>query len=270
VSNAAPLRTIVVPLDGSRFAERALAPAAEVAARANARVVVLTARQGGVVVEPRRYLMEAARKAGIHDPEPVVIEDRLAASAIVTVVEEAGSALACLATHARQSFGQALFGSVAEEVIRRVDAPVLLVGPAVREGECHFDELVVCLDGSELASAIVPVAAAWLRALEASVSLLGVVEASALGDRLSIEAAAERAASELATVAPSVPRHLLDSRDAGATIVEFANSRPRALLALATHGRTGLARLAAGSVMTAVVRGAPCPVLTVRPTTLRS
>ena len=75
-------KTLVVPLDGSTFAERALRPAAGVARRAGAHVVVMTARYGGVVVEPKRYLVEAARTAGIGDAEPVVIEDRLAASAI--------------------------------------------------------------------------------------------------------------------------------------------------------------------------------------------
>jgi len=270
---AAP-RTLVVPLDGSRFSERALSPVAEIARRAGARVVVLTARQGGVVVEPHRYLDDAARNAGIPVSESVVIEDRLAASAIVAVAEEAGDALVCLATHARQAVGHAVFGSVAEEVIRRVDAPVLLVGPAVGEGLCHFDELVLCLDGSELASAIVPVADAVASALELSVSLLFVVEPDAgtepRAERRAIEAELDRAAAELATVTQSVPRHVLDSRDVGSAIVEFASARPRALLALATHGRTGLARLAAGSVTMAVVRGAPCPVLTVRPAALGS
>ena len=54
-------KTIVVPLDGSTFAERALRPAAELARRSGAHVVVMTARLGGVVVEPKRYLDETAR-----------------------------------------------------------------------------------------------------------------------------------------------------------------------------------------------------------------
>ena len=54
-------KTIVVPLDGSAFAERALRPAAEIARRVGAHVAVMTARYGGVVVEPKRYLEETAR-----------------------------------------------------------------------------------------------------------------------------------------------------------------------------------------------------------------
>src|SRR4051812_47316639 len=37
------------------------------------------------------------------------------------------------------------------------------------------------------------------------------------------------------------------------------------LVALATHGRTGLLRVGLGSVATAVVRGSTCPALVVRP-----
>jgi nucleotide-binding universal stress UspA family protein len=47
-------------------------------------------------------------------------------------------------------------------------------------------------------------------------------------------------------------------------ILRYATSAPFDLIVMGTHGRTGLARLALGSVAEAVVRAAPCPVLTVR------
>ena len=43
--------------------------------------MVMTARSGRAVVEPKRYLEQAARAAGIEDPEPVAVEGRLAARA---------------------------------------------------------------------------------------------------------------------------------------------------------------------------------------------
>jgi nucleotide-binding universal stress UspA family protein len=45
-------KTIIVPLDGSEFAERALAPAAALAKRTGAEIIVMTSQIGGVVVEP--------------------------------------------------------------------------------------------------------------------------------------------------------------------------------------------------------------------------
>ena len=46
-------------------------------------------------------------------------------------------------------------------------------------------------------------------------------------------------------------------------ILQYAQSANIDLIVIGTHGRTGLARLVLGSVAEAVVRAAPCPVLTV-------
>ena len=50
------------------------------------------------------------------------------------------------------------------------------------------------------------------------------------------------------------------------TIVEVAEAVKADLIVMATHGRTGLSHLVMGSVAERVVRTAPCPVLTIRPT----
>ncbi len=49
-------------------------------------------------------------------------------------------------------------------------------------------------------------------------------------------------------------------------IVEVAEAEKVDLIVMATHGRTGLGHLVMGSVAERVVRTAPCPVLTIRPT----
>jgi nucleotide-binding universal stress UspA family protein len=53
------------------------------------------------------------------------------------------------------------------------------------------------------------------------------------------------------------------------SIIDVAEDHRIDLIVLATHGRTGLKRLLIGNVAEKVVRYAPCPVLTVRPTTGR-
>ncbi len=50
-----------------------------------------------------------------------------------------------------------------------------------------------------------------------------------------------------------------------AEIIRYARTHDIDLIVMATHGRTGLAHVLMGSVAEAVVRTAPCPVLTVRP-----
>ena len=47
-------------------------------------------------------------------------------------------------------------------------------------------------------------------------------------------------------------------------ILRYAASANIDLIVMGTHGRTGLARVVVGSVAEAVLRAAPCPVLTVR------
>ncbi len=250
--------TIIVPLDGSPFAERALGLAAAVADRTGADVVVLTARQGGVVVEPRAYLTEAAEAAGIPHPRPVVIDDRLAASAIVLVAHESRDPVVCMTTRAHRGAGHVLFGSVAEETLRRLAAPILLVGPRMQAGLPDLAHLVVCLDGSDFSASIVPVASAWGRALDIDVTLVNVADPEQPVDL-------EQVAAGLEAECGPVAQKFLAGRDAADAIVDFAAGRPGTLLALTSHGRTGLARLAVGSVTMAVVRNAPCPILTVRP-----
>jgi nucleotide-binding universal stress UspA family protein len=58
---------------------------------------------------------------------------------------------------------------------------------------------------------------------------------------------------------------VLHGDDAAHAIVERAIQMHTSIIAMATHGRTGWARIAAGSVATSVVHSSPCPVMLVRP-----
>lgn len=57
--------------------------------------------------------------------------------------------------------------------------------------------------------------------------------------------------------------------DAPTEIIRTAATKGADLIITGTHGRTGLRRILMGSVAEQVLRGAPCPVLTVRPQELR-
>jgi len=52
-------------------------------------------------------------------------------------------------------------------------------------------------------------------------------------------------------------------------IIKFAKEKDVDLIALATHGRTGLAHMLIGSIAEKVVRYSPVPVLTVKPQLIR-
>ena len=85
-------------------------------------------------------------------------------------------------------------------------------------------------------------------------------------DRRALEEAAVRRLQERLTEAErrrgSVA--IVEQSDQPANeILRYAESANIELIVMGTHGRTGLARVVVGSVAEAVVRAAPCPVLTV-------
>ena len=129
--------------------------------QSGAALVLVMARPGGVP-EPESYLQSVAQTAGIEHARTAVFEDRLAASAILLLAQREPDALVCMTTHGRSGPGVALFGSISEEVMRRVDVPIVLAGPSVNHvGNASFEELIVCLDGSRKAASILPLAAGF-------------------------------------------------------------------------------------------------------------
>lgn len=63
---------------------------------------------------------------------------------------------------------------------------------------------------------------------------------------------------------PVVLEHRLREGDTAAEILRTAHDVAADLIVMGTHGRTGLKRMLMGSVAEAVLRGATCPVLTVK------
>ncbi len=72
----------------------------------------------------------------------------------------------------------------------------------------------------------------------------------------------------LRSVRPSDPAVVLEHRlcrgDAATEIIALAQDVKSELIVMGTHGRTGVGRLLLGSVAEAVLRRAPCPVLTLK------
>lgn len=267
-------KTIIVPLDGSEFAERALAPAAALAERTGADVVLMTSQMGGVVVEPKRYLTETAAKAGIPGAKVAVITDHFAATGLRTVVADLADPIVCMSTHGHSGVIQALLGSTAEDAIRLLHVPMLLIGPNVELSlATRLDNVVVCTDGTQTSNAIVPEVSDWIRALHLRAWVVQVLDPEA---RFALEEAGEQEAIEFGAVhalaesllsrdGAGINWDVLHRDDAPDAIVDYVRDVRASLVAMATHGRTGLARVALGSVTAAVVHDAPCPVLVVRP-----
>lgn len=274
------MTTVVVPLDGSMFAERAIRPACGFATRFPAGRVLLLTCDPTDVPGTWEHLHDRARLfSGVVDVDIDVVEGAEPADAIVQTVASRAGAVVCMATHGRGGIRAAVLGSVAEQVVCRHEGPVVLVGPtchtALLPGEAG--RMVVCSDGSAFSDAVLPVASAWAGDLDLQPWLVEVISPDEVpappaqpARNREEEAARQRlerlgARVENPELSPQI--EVLHGPPATRTIADFATRLPASLVAMATHGRAGLARTALGSVATEVVRRAPCPVLTVRPST---
>jgi nucleotide-binding universal stress UspA family protein len=122
--------------------------------------------------------------------------------------------------------------------------------------------ILVPLDGSTVAASILPFVAATARLTGAAVTLLRVLPATAadLDERLAREdlaTAAARLADHGLTAAAQVARG-----QPAEQIARFGHDHD--VIAMATHGRSGVGRLVRGSVADAVLRATRVPVLLVR------
>lgn len=263
------LRKIIVPLDGSELSESALAPARSIAARAGASLLLATTRWGSDVTTPRRYIDE--RAAAIADAEARVILDRKAADAICLLARENPETLVCMATHGRGGLRATAMGSVAEAVVREVQRPLVLVGRESRLGESlpESPHVVVGVDGSDASKAVLPAAIELALALGADIQVAQVVLAPEVikvaVPRTSEAIALEDVVKQIHDAGVAATYEIIDDGDTSARLASYAAGVPASIVALATHGRTGLARVALGSVATRVVRRSACPVLVVRP-----
>jgi nucleotide-binding universal stress UspA family protein len=259
------IRKVVVPLDGSPLAAHALRPARSLAEATGASLLLLTTHWEDGVGGARAHLDQEAVRLGFERLETVIVHDRSPADAILVESHDPGT-LVCMATHGRGGVGQAVLGSVAEGVIRDAKHPVLLVGPSSDPGWklAQPGNLLVAVDGSQTAEAVVPVASEWVRMLDLTPCVVQVLP----GGKDIVERPREVESEYVREIAGrcsgehgSSHWQLLRALDPAAALVDHARRLPATLVAMATHGYTGLTRVAVGSVAMRVIRQSQCPVL---------
>jgi nucleotide-binding universal stress UspA family protein len=263
-------RNVIVPLEPSGEPDAAIAPAAVLARQFGARLQFLTVvALDDDGLKPRLRLTELAERHNVDASIRVLHADDVT-SALLDAADHADTLL-CMETRARRPVGELVLGSVSESVVRESRRPVLLVGPHCGPAPERFESIVVGVDGSRLAETILPTVAEWAERLDATPWLFQVLPISTpmdFGlDDVQETAYVHRLAERLVRRGVAADWDVARDRHVAAAIVRFATTCSSPLIALTTHGRSGVSRLALGSVAMAVTRLATVPVLVVRPDT---
>ena len=296
--------TILVPVDGSPIAERAIPYAIDLARRTGAYLHIVQVHTPEPALSPdgvgisyamwdqelkeqeSAYLHEIAERykangVRIH----VELLDGTVLDALRAYAFDLGIDLVVMTTHGRGGLSRAWLGSVADALVRQIRLPVLLLR-AVDDSPVPLQpirRILIPLDGSALSERVLHCSIELGRLVRARYTLLRVAVPTFIADHLyapnlekadplGFEIQQTAAEAYLAGVASRMRMQGLDvdtvvvtDQSPASGILDYAERELPDLIAMATHGRGGLARMAIGSVADKVLRAATLPVLLYRP-----
>jgi nucleotide-binding universal stress UspA family protein len=284
------IQEILIPLDGSTEAESVFPYLRDLAPKFGSRVHILGVGIGRKTRRVNRliedYINRTANKLhGDNIKAEPVIRYGVAADKILDFTAEKEIDLIIMTTHGRSGITRWWMGSVAEKVISEATAPVLLVrskrpGTTGATDKLNFPHKILApLDGSDIGESALPYAETIAANSRASVNLLqvisppGTVEANLLGGpdwRKFVRAMHDAGEDYLKGVAERLGgknikvTYEVATGDPADKIVEYAADKGASMIAMSTHGRTGVARWVLGSVADKVLHGARIPILLVR------
>ena len=276
-------KRILVPLDGSHLAEQVLPYVCWMARSLSLPVELLRVFStvsehladpihgrsldvvtAGIRDEATDYLNQVIRTMdGLSAPITCAAHEGLAAPWIVDHADKEPGTIVAMSTHGRSGISRWLLGSVTDKVLRTSSSALLVVRP--REAEAapanpEIKSIIAPLDGSELAEQSLPHVAALAKGLDLNVLLVRVApseKGECTGYLTDV-----REKLRLQGVA-SVESRLLQGH-AAETILDMAHGTDASLVAMTTHGRSGIGRWMLGSVTDRVVRHSGGPVLVIR------
>ena len=295
---------ILTPLDGSTTAEKALPYArflagalklpiellavvdiAEMATHLSAdRARHLDTIIQDIVRHSEEYLKRVAGSLPGGSTKCMVEKGRAEQVIVETAAADKGT-LVAMATHGRSGINRWLLGSVAEKVLRGTSNPLLLVRAteeAKIEGAASFRSVVVPLDGSEVAESVLPTVAELAKSLKLEVVLFRAYNIPynayttgegyyAMDFEEMLKAMREETVDYLEKKTEAVKKLGIDKVSysvkegfAADEIISLTQKTPDGLIAMCTHGRSGVKRWMLGSVTETVVRHTSDPLLVIR------
>jgi nucleotide-binding universal stress UspA family protein len=269
---------ILIPVDGSTCARRAAAFGLTLAKQYGAAVEVVHAHRGDEE-RGREALDAAAEMAAELDvaAETELIEGKPPA-AIAKRAADGDVDLVVMGTEGRSGLRDRLLGSVTERVLRRTDAPVLVVpdGDLERDTGSTYGDVLVTTDGSDLAEQAGPYASDVARQFGATLHLLAVVDVQSEAgvfdaggvDREYVERLESKGRDAVSRLAERVDEDV-DTRSSvvrgspAEEIAAYVADNGVDLIVMSSEGESNLADQLLGSVTGGVLRSADVPVLVV-------
>ena len=232
-----------------------------------------------------REVADGLREQGVEADVKIVLGTP--AEKIVTFAEDEGCDLIAMSTHGRNLIARGVLGSVTDKVIHSVSVPVLTITPE-RAQRYHQDpgaemtSLLAPLDGSDLAESVLPyverlalsmsLRVTLVKALRLDNSSSAYLEGMAYATDAKIQLEVEQESSEyLGEVAAGLRENgvQVDTRvilgTPASAIADYSHEIDCDVIAMATHGRSGVSRWVLGSVTETLVRTSGNPVLVVPP-----
>lgn len=289
---------ILIPLDGSSRAERAILVADRLAEAVNADVELLRVVDPADVVttstdaaatpaildsrarQAERYLDDAAKRFHRVQPSATRVLQGPASKVIADHARSRNSDMIVMSSHGQTGLVEALLGSVARAVVRESAIPVLILRERMAlPQDVRGMNVIVPLDGSPVAEAVLTPLLPLARALDWRLHLLWATDVRDEGlERETGPLATTRARDEQPEMLAYLERLAakvraggssaavqIESGDCAACIVRCAEPDDVDLIAIGTHGRHGIKRLVLGSVAEHVILHAGKPVLAIRP-----
>lgn len=280
-------RHIMVPVDGSAFSACALPAAAALARRTGALLELVLVRDGARGGDP--WLEASAERlratAGVDAFAAQLLPEGSVARTLVEHARRAGVDFVVMTTHGLGGGRPGTLGTVAQHLVHELAMPILLlrpdgVTPATPEAPL-FRHVLVPLDGTARSEDVLDAARELAYPFASSVTLLSVIEHGLwpmnvaevqlddVGRKARARAYLERVALKLARawVRPDIAVSAHESVAAG--ILESADRVGADLIAMATHGRTGVPRMVLGSVAAEVLDSGRLPLLLFGPAASR-
>lgn len=292
------IKKIMIPLDGSPLSERPLIPASKLAKASGATLLLLRIQEPSSLKfdeelkdqvaqfkddTAQKYLNDVAKKDILQDVQREILTVKgPVAETIIDSAAENDVDLIVMSSHGRSGISRWVYGSIAEKVLRHAPCATIIQHAKADVPMFTNQPVLVTLDGSELAERVLDSACDIALATNSELVLLRVTgmtqlaidsvdplvmkqDLDKLEEREHVEAKEylERVQEKLAPCGLSITTEVLGGPVAE-TILKYAEDHNADLIAMSSHGRSGVGRWFYGSVAEKVLRGAHSAMLIVR------